>query len=146
MHVKGFILEDEQGREFVMGCEQPDAQLGRTFLLRGWQRRRLIPLQYSEQETRHIMREALMALDDLFSTLLQRGQDRTVTALFSDKVPESQSLHLKATQRCKTRAKDEVATNRTPLSSIVPPIPTTVPPPISPLSNGDHTHARSLSV
>ncbi len=29
MNVKGFILEDDQGREFVMGCERPYAQGGR---------------------------------------------------------------------------------------------------------------------
>lgn len=86
MNVKGFILEDNQGREFVMGCERPYAQLGRTFMLRGWQRRRLIPLQYSEREARHIMGEALLALDDLFSALLKRCHDHTITAQ-----PEEQS-------------------------------------------------------
>lgn len=101
MHVKGFILEDEQGREFVMGCERPYTQLGRTFLLRGWQRRRLIPLQYSEREARHIMGEALMALDDLFGALLKRCHDRTITAPSTEKVPEIGRLPLKVAQHYK---------------------------------------------
>ncbi len=101
MNVKGFILEDDQGREFVMGCERPYAQLGRTFLLRGWQRRRLIPLQYSEREARHIVGEALIALDDLFSTLLKRCHDRTITAQSAEKVSEIRRLPLKAAHRCK---------------------------------------------
>lgn len=67
MTVKGFILEDDQGREFVMGCERPYTQIGQAFVLRGWQRRRLVPLRYSEQELRHIIGEALIALDDLFT-------------------------------------------------------------------------------
>jgi hypothetical protein len=90
MNVKGFILEDDQGREFVMGCERPHAQLGRRFLLRGWQRRRLIPLQYSEREARHIVGEVLIALDDLFSTLLKRSHDLTINAQ-----PQEQCLDLR---------------------------------------------------
>lgn len=101
MNVKGFILEDDQGREFVMGCERPHAQLGRRFLLRGWQRRRLIPLQYSEREARHVVGEALMALDDLFSTLLKRCHDQTLAAQPGEQFPEIRSLPLKATPRCK---------------------------------------------
>ena len=69
MNVKGFILEDDQGREFVMVCEKPYLQTGRTFFLRGWQRRRLVPLQYSEQELRRIVGGVLVALDDLFRNL-----------------------------------------------------------------------------
>ncbi|OQW41769.1 MAG: hypothetical protein A4C66_09780 [Nitrospira sp. HN-bin3] len=101
MNVKGFILEDDQGREFVMGCERPSARLGRTFLIRGWQRRRLIPLPYSEQEARHIVGEALMALDDLFSSLLKRCQDQTMTARLAEEVPEIRRLPLKTAHRCK---------------------------------------------
>ncbi|MDH4300892.1 MAG: hypothetical protein OEW20_15790 [Nitrospira sp.] len=71
MNVKGFILEDDQGREFVMECERPYTQIGQAFLLRGWQRRRLVPLRYSERELHHIIGEALIALDDLFSNLLR---------------------------------------------------------------------------
>lgn len=69
MNVKGFILEDDAGREFVMVCEKPYLQPGRTFLLRGWQRRRLVPLQYSEQELRRIVGGVLLTLDDLFKNL-----------------------------------------------------------------------------
>lgn len=101
MNVKGFILEDDQGREFVMGCERPYAQLGRTFLLRGWQRRRLIPLQYSEREARHIVGEALMALDDLFTALLRRCHDQPLTAELEEKVPGIRRLPMKTAYRYK---------------------------------------------
>jgi hypothetical protein len=101
MNVKGFILEDDQGREFVMGYERRYAQPGRTFLLRGWQRRRLIPLQYSEREARHVVGEALMALDDLFSSLLKRCHDQAITAAFGEKVPEIRRLPLKTAHRGK---------------------------------------------
>jgi len=69
MNVKGFILEDDQGREFVMVCEKPYLQPGRTFSLRGWQRRRLVPLDYSERELRQIVGGVLVTLDDLFTNL-----------------------------------------------------------------------------
>ena len=76
MHVKGFILEDDQGREYILGCEQPGAQIGKTFLLRGWQRRRLIPLPYSEQERRMIVGEILLTLNELFATLPRLSENR----------------------------------------------------------------------
>lgn len=101
MNVKGFILEDDQGREFVMGCEQPHAQRERTFLLRGWQRRRMIPLPYSERETRHFAREALLALNDLFGALLKRCHDQTITARFAEKAPEVSRSPLKIAPRGK---------------------------------------------
>ena len=69
MNVKGFILEDEQGREFVVTCQQSSEQSGKTFALRGWQRLRLVPLQYPEWELRHIVAGVLIALDDLFKNL-----------------------------------------------------------------------------
>lgn len=36
MYVKGFILEDDEGREFVLGYEPPYTQIGKTYFLRGW--------------------------------------------------------------------------------------------------------------
>ena len=69
MNVKGFIIEDNQGREFVLLCEQPFGQSGKTFLLRGWQRLRLVPLQYTEWELRQIVGGVLIALHDLFKSL-----------------------------------------------------------------------------
>ncbi len=69
MNVKGFILEDDEGREFVLACEKPYVQPGRAFLLRGWQRRRLVPLHYSERELRRIVGGVLVTLDDLFKNL-----------------------------------------------------------------------------
>ena len=88
MNVKGIILEDDQGREFVMGCERPYTQIGQALVLRGWQRRRLVPLRYSEQELRHIIGEALIALDDWFShvprdrsTQSRRQQQRSTHAI-----------------------------------------------------------------
>lgn len=99
MNVKGFILENDQGQEFVMGCEQPHAKLGRMFLLRGWQRRRLVPLRYSEQEGRHIVQEVLVALDDLFSHFLVRGRDRTEHEQLSEKSLRHRRLLLETAQR-----------------------------------------------
>ena len=69
MHVKGFILADDQGREFVLGCERPYTQIGQKFFLRGWQRRRLVPLQYTERELRQIVRGVLVTLKELFEAL-----------------------------------------------------------------------------
>jgi hypothetical protein len=69
MKVKGFIIEDDQKREFVLVCERSDTELGKAFALRGWQRRRLVPLQYSEQELRRIVGGVLVTLDDLFKSL-----------------------------------------------------------------------------
>ncbi len=76
MHVKGFILEDDQGREFVLGCERPGIQLGQKFFLRGWQRRRLVPLQYSERELRQIVGGVLITLKALFETLPRLSRKR----------------------------------------------------------------------
>ena len=69
MNVKGFILEDDQGREFVVVCEPPYKQLGGTFSLRGWQRRRLVPLQYTEGELQTIAGGVQAALQGLFKSL-----------------------------------------------------------------------------
>lgn len=69
MNVKGFIIEDDQGREFVLLCEQPLGRSGRTFSLRGWQRLRLVPLQYTERELRKIVGGVLITLNDLFRSL-----------------------------------------------------------------------------
>ena len=77
MHVKGFILEDDQGREFVVGYERPYAQLGKKFFLRGWQRRRLVPLHYTDREMRQIVGGVLVTLHELFQSLprlLENGE------------------------------------------------------------------------
>ena len=75
MNVKGFIIEDDQGREFVLMCEQPFGRSGRTFSLRGWQRRRLVPLQYTERELRKIVDGMLTTLNDLFRSLPKLLED-----------------------------------------------------------------------
>lgn len=69
MKLKGFILEDGQGREFVMVCERSHMRVRKTFALRGWQRRRLVPLHYTEQELRQIIRGVVVTLNDLFKSL-----------------------------------------------------------------------------
>ena len=69
MHVKGFILEDERGREFVLGCEHPYNEIGEKFCLRGWQRRRMVPLRYTEPELRQIVGGSLLALHEFFDAL-----------------------------------------------------------------------------
>ena len=65
----GFLIEDERGQEFVVVCKQPARQLGKVFALRGWQRRRMIPLQCTEQELRNITGEVLMTLEGLLQGL-----------------------------------------------------------------------------
>ena len=102
MNVKGFILEYDKGREFVMGCERPYAQIGRTFLLQRWQRRRLIPLQYSEREARHVVGEALMALDDLFTALLKRCHDQPLAEQPKEGCSDIRRLPVKTGHGCKT--------------------------------------------
>lgn len=69
MKVKGFIFEDDQGREFMMVCEQPHPGSARAFEIRGWQRRRLVPLQYTEQEYRQIVAQVLRTLNDVTASL-----------------------------------------------------------------------------
>lgn len=69
MNVKGFLLEDDQGREYMVMCEQLHNRLGKTFSLRGWQRRRLVPLKHTDGELRQIVAGALITLNDLFETL-----------------------------------------------------------------------------
>jgi hypothetical protein len=69
MNVKGFIMEDDHGKEFVVVCERPYKQSGKVFALRGWQRRRMVPLQCTEQELHQITGGVLMTLDDLFQGL-----------------------------------------------------------------------------
>jgi hypothetical protein len=69
MNVKGFIMEDNHGKEFVVVCEKPYRQPRKVFALRGWQRRRMVPLQCTEQELRQITGGVLMTLDDLFQGL-----------------------------------------------------------------------------
>jgi hypothetical protein len=69
MVLKGFIIEDDQGKEFVLLCERPFGRSGRTFLLRGWQRLRLVPLQYTEQELRKIVVGVRATVHDLFRSL-----------------------------------------------------------------------------
>jgi hypothetical protein len=66
MNVKGFIIEDDEGRELVMVCKQPCAAPGKTFALRGWQRRRLVPLRCTEPELRRMVGGVLTTLHDLF--------------------------------------------------------------------------------
>ncbi len=72
MHLKGFILEDGQGHEFVMVCERPHMQLRKMFALRGWQRRRLVPVHHTERELRQIVGGVVIELNDLFGNPLRR--------------------------------------------------------------------------
>lgn len=76
MNVKGFIIEDDQGRELVMVCQQPYAKVGKTFVLRGWQRRRLVPLRYTEPELRRMVGGVLTTLHDLFISLPRPIENR----------------------------------------------------------------------
>ncbi|OQW36318.1 MAG: hypothetical protein A4E20_07405 [Nitrospira sp. SG-bin2] len=69
MDVKGFIMEDDHGQEFVVVCEKPYRQPGKAFALRGWQRRRMVPLQHTGQELRHMTRGVRSALNVLLQSL-----------------------------------------------------------------------------
>jgi hypothetical protein len=90
MNLKGFIMEDDQGREFVMVCQRPSTKSGKVFLLRGWQRRRLIPLHHSEREARQIVEGVLITLDDLFKTFPRSVRDADKTC--SDRTSSSARL------------------------------------------------------
>lgn len=69
MQVKGVIIEDKQGRELLMVCPSQRRGLGRVLALRGWQRRRLVPLHHTEQELRPIFAGVLLTLSDLIPSL-----------------------------------------------------------------------------
>lgn len=87
MHLKGFILEDGQGREFVMMYERPHMQLRKMFALRGWQRRRLVPVHHTEHELRQIVGGVAIEINDLFSNPLRRLEQ--VDKTFSNKKSNS---------------------------------------------------------
>lgn len=99
MNVKGFILEDDRGQEFVMAYERHPNKLGQLFQLRGWQRRRLVPLRYSEREGRRIIGEVLMALDDLFTNVLSMARHRGAETPFSETSSVRQPLVLETAPR-----------------------------------------------
>lgn len=65
MYVKGFIIEDDRGREIVALCEPPYAKPAKTFSIRGWQRLRLIPLRHTKREYREIVGGVEATLHDL---------------------------------------------------------------------------------
>nr|MDH4358308.1 hypothetical protein [Nitrospira sp.] len=87
MHLKGFILEDGQGREFVLVCERSHMQFRKIFALRGWQRRRLVPIHHTERELRQIVGGVVIELNDLFDTLPRRLEH--VDKAFSNKKSSS---------------------------------------------------------
>lgn len=83
MHLKGFILEDGQGQEFVMVCERPHLQFRKIFALRGWQRKRLVPVRHTERELSQIIEGVVVALNDLLGGLPRRLEH--VDKAFSNK-------------------------------------------------------------
>jgi hypothetical protein len=92
MHLKGLILEDGQGQEFVMVCERPHMQLRKMFALRGWQRRRLVPVHHTERELRQIVGGVVIELNDLFGNPLRRLEQ--VDKAFPNKKSSSPALAL----------------------------------------------------
>ena len=92
MHLKGFILEDNQGREFVMVCERPHMQLSKIFALRGWQRRRLVPVHHTERELRQIVGGVVIELNDLLDVLPKHPEH--VDKAFSNKKSSSAAAAL----------------------------------------------------
>ena len=69
MNVKGFLIEDDHGQEFVVVCEQPHGQPEKVFALRGWQRRRMVPFQCDEDELFHIIKVVRITLKEWFQRL-----------------------------------------------------------------------------
>jgi hypothetical protein len=53
---------------FVMVCQSPSDRLGGTFSLKGWQRRRLVPLHHTERESQEIVAGALLTQNHLFTS------------------------------------------------------------------------------
>lgn len=68
MQVKEIIMEDDQGKGFVMVCQLPSDRLGRTFSLRGWQHQRLVPLHHTERESQEIVAGVLLTQNHLFTS------------------------------------------------------------------------------
>ena len=83
MYVKGFIIEDDRGREIVALCEPPYAQPAKTFSIRGWQRLRLVPLRQTKLEYRQIVGGVEATLHDLLDHLPRFSEDTAEPA--SDK-------------------------------------------------------------
>lgn len=73
MHIKGLIMEDSQGKEFVMLCDSPENSMGKIFSLRGWQRRRLVPLRYTERERQQVVTATLLSLSHLLENIQRFG-------------------------------------------------------------------------
>lgn len=69
IQIKGLIVEDDQGKEFVMVCDAPSSQIGRVFSLSGWQRRRLVPLRCSKREHQQVVASVLLALNHLLENV-----------------------------------------------------------------------------
>lgn len=76
MRVKGFIMEDDQGRELVLVRKSPSELLAKAFLLSGWQRRRLVPLRHTKQECKEVMDEITLTLIHLCMTLSRYPKQR----------------------------------------------------------------------
>jgi hypothetical protein len=81
MYVKGFIIEDDRGREIVALCEPPYAQPAKTFSIRGWQRLRLVPLQHTQREYRQIVGDVQATLHDLLDHLPRSSEDEEISSL-----------------------------------------------------------------
>ena len=69
MRLKGVIFEDDKGREFVMVCGELYPAASKVFALKGWQRRRLVPLRYTERELRQTARGVHAMLTDIVEHL-----------------------------------------------------------------------------
>lgn len=50
-------------------CDRLQPRLGKTYSLRGWQRRRLVPLQYTDRERRKLVAGVLITLNELLKRL-----------------------------------------------------------------------------
>lgn len=73
MQIKGLIMEDSGGKEFVMVCDSPTNPAGKVFSLSGWQRKRLVPLRYTEREHQQVVTAALLSLGHLLENIQKFG-------------------------------------------------------------------------
>jgi len=69
LQIKGLIMEDGAGKEFVLVCDSSSKPMGTVFSLSGWQRRRLVPLHHTEREHQQIVTAVLLALNHLLENV-----------------------------------------------------------------------------
>lgn len=105
MNLRGFIMEDDQGQEFVMMCQQPSTKSWTIFSLHGWQRRRLVPLHHTERELHQVVEGVLITLDDMLKAFPRpvKGADRASFYPTSSLIPRSSAPLLRSSKASQLR-------------------------------------------